>query len=283
MVRKSIIHAATSGGHALLKQAVRAPTQPLKCVTVDVTGTLMGYKGALGDYYCMAAKRAGLPCPDYERMHQGFKVAYKEMDQMYPCFGKIHNVPNQEWWRECVRKAFCEAGYDYTDKEFDAVFLRIYGIFGSSAPYEVYDDVIPFLRWVRAQGIVVGVLSNASYRYRDDILPQLGIKQGEEWDFGVFSGIEGVEKPNPEIFKIALSRAGSNIIPEQALHIGDSLRKDFVPAATLGMHALLLNRFDSKEARAAKETGVPVVTDLRQCQDYIVALREESKASQPIS
>jgi REG-2-like HAD superfamily hydrolase len=239
----------------------------------------MGYKGVLGDYYCMAAKRSGLPCPDYERMHQGFKVAYKEMDTMYPCFGKLHNISNQEWWRICVRKAFCEAGYDYTDKEFDAVFKRIYGIFGSAAPYEVFEDAKPFLRWVRTQGIVVGVLSNASYRYRDDILPQLGLRQGEEWDFGVFSGIEGVEKPNPEIFKIALSRAGDNILPEQALHIGDSLRKDFVPAAALGMHALLLNRFDSKEARAAKENGVLVVTDLHQCQDYITSLQEEAKTS----
>lgn len=73
----------------------------------------------------------------------------------------------------CVR----QAGYDYTDEQFEAVFLRIYGIFGSSAPYEVYADAKPFLRWVREQGIVVGILSNASFRYRDDILPQLGLKQ----------------------------------------------------------------------------------------------------------
>jgi len=70
-----------------------------------------------------------------------------------------------------------QAGYHYTDQEFDAVFRRIYGIFGSSAPYQVFEDAKPFLRWVRAQGIVVGVLSNASYRYRDDILPQLGLQQ----------------------------------------------------------------------------------------------------------
>lgn len=57
------------------------------------------------------------------------------------------------------------------------MFKRIYGIFGSAAPYEVFEDAKPFLRWVRAQGIVVGVLSNASYRYRDDILPQLGLRQ----------------------------------------------------------------------------------------------------------
>lgn len=108
MVRIMFVRAFTSGSHALLKHGVRSRAQPLKCVTVDVTGTLMGYKGVLGDYYCMAAKRSGLPCPDYERMHQGFKVAYKEMDTLYPCFGKLHNISNQEWWRTCVRKAFCE-------------------------------------------------------------------------------------------------------------------------------------------------------------------------------
>ncbi|KAL3622809.1 hypothetical protein CASFOL_031958 [Castilleja foliolosa] len=34
----------------------------LRLVTVDVTGTLIAYKGELGDYYCMAAKSIGLPC-----------------------------------------------------------------------------------------------------------------------------------------------------------------------------------------------------------------------------
>ncbi|KAK9137788.1 hypothetical protein Sjap_008382 [Stephania japonica] len=38
----------------------------LRCITIDVTGTLIAYKGELGDYYCMAAKSVGLPCPDYK-------------------------------------------------------------------------------------------------------------------------------------------------------------------------------------------------------------------------
>ncbi|KAM7530315.1 hypothetical protein LguiB_033725 [Lonicera macranthoides] len=49
----------------------------LRCITLDVTGTLIAYKGELGDYYCMAAKSVGLPCPDYKRMHEGFKLAYR--------------------------------------------------------------------------------------------------------------------------------------------------------------------------------------------------------------
>jgi len=34
----------------------------------------------------------------------------------------------------------------------------------------------------------------------------------------VFSGLEGVEKPNPKIYEIALERS-RNIAPEQTLHI----------------------------------------------------------------
>jgi len=56
----------------------------------------------------------------------------------------------------------------------------------------------------------------------------------------VFSGIVGVEKPDPRIYKIALEMAG-NIAPEEALHIGDSMRKDYTPARSVRMNVLLLD------------------------------------------
>lgn len=86
----------------------------LKCITVDVTGTLIAYKGVLGDYYCMAAKAMNLPCPDYTRMHEGFKVAYTDMTSKYPCFGQGARMPNVEWWRMCVRNSFREVGLSDT-------------------------------------------------------------------------------------------------------------------------------------------------------------------------
>lgn len=73
---------------------------------MDVTGTLLAYKGELGDYYCMAAKAAGLECPDYKRVHEGFKYAYKEMATKYPCFGHAAKMPNVVWWKTCVRDSF---------------------------------------------------------------------------------------------------------------------------------------------------------------------------------
>ena len=78
----------------------------LRCITVDVTGTLIAYKGELGDYYCMAAKSVGLPCPDYKRVHEGFKHAYTEMARKYPCFGHAAKMPNIVWWKTCVRDSF---------------------------------------------------------------------------------------------------------------------------------------------------------------------------------
>jgi phosphoglycolate phosphatase-like HAD superfamily hydrolase len=73
---------------------------------------------------------------------------------------------------------FCQqAGYDYDEETFEKVFRRIYASFGSSAPYVIFPDSQPFLRWVREQGLIVGIVSNAEYRYKDVILPALNLKQ----------------------------------------------------------------------------------------------------------
>ncbi|CAI0375823.1 unnamed protein product [Linum tenue] len=243
----------------------------LRCITVDVTGTLLAYKGELGDYYCMAAKAAGMPCPDYKRMHQGFKVAYTEMARNYPCFGHAAKVPNIVWWKTCVRDSFARAGYDYDEETFEKIFRRIYASFGSSAPYKIFPDSQPFLRWARESGVLVGIVSNAEYRYQDVILPALGLHQGSEWDFGVFSGIVGVEKPDPRIYEIALERAGKDIRPEETLHIGDSMRKDYLPAKKVGMNAVLLDRFNIPDAEEWKKAGAPVFPDLVAVQEYLTS------------
>uniref|UniRef100_A0A7N0T6V4 Haloacid dehalogenase-like hydrolase domain-containing protein 3 n=1 Tax=Kalanchoe fedtschenkoi TaxID=63787 RepID=A0A7N0T6V4_KALFE len=242
----------------------------IRCITLDVTGTLIAYKGELGDYYCMAAKSVGLPCPDYKRVHEGFKLAYKDMATKYPCFGYHTKIPNLVWWKTCVRDSFRKAGYDYDEETFEKIFRRIYSTFGSSAPYSLFPDSQPFLRWARKQGLVVGLVSNAEYRYQDVILPALGLNKGSEWDFGVFSGIEGVEKPDPKIYELALERAGS-IAPEEALHIGDSFRKDYLPPKSIGMHALLLDRFKSAEAQQWRDAGAVVLPDLAASQEWLLS------------
>lgn len=70
-----------------------------------------------------------------------------------------------------------QAGYDYDDETFERIFRRIYSTFGSAAPYSAFPDAQRFLRWLRKEGLVVGIVSNAEHRYRDVVLPALGINQ----------------------------------------------------------------------------------------------------------
>ncbi|KAF8691208.1 hypothetical protein HU200_040328 [Digitaria exilis] len=316
------------GGHHLSPPSSMSPSSSLlsklRLVTVDVTGTLIAYKGQLGDYYCMAAKSAGMPCPDYKRVHEGFKLAYADMSRRHPCFGHAAAMPTAQWWKMCVRDSFARvshprdhqvfAGYEYDDDTFERIFRRIYATFGSSAPYSVFPDAHGFLRWLRGRGLLVGVVSNAEHRYRDVVLPALGLNQvshppmlspplpffamfsssdkwqsyvwsatelkGSEWDFGVFSGVVGVEKPDTRIYEAAMEAAGG-VAAGEALHIGDSLRKDYAPARSLGMHALLLDRFGTEEAGRWRRSGVPVLPDLVVAKEWLVAGAGEEAAEEP--
>ncbi|XP_047076879.1 haloacid dehalogenase-like hydrolase domain-containing protein 3 [Lolium rigidum] len=240
----------------------------LRLVTVDVTGTLIAYRGQLGDYYCTAARSAGMPCPGYTRMHQSFNAAYADMARRHPCFGHASGMPDVDWWKTCVRDSFARAGYVYDDGTFEQIFRRIYSVFGTPAPYSVFPDARRFLRWLRDEKVTVGIISNADHRYRDVVLPALGMNQGSEWDFGVFSGVAGVEKPDRRIYEMALEAAGG-VAPEQALHIGDSMSKDYAPARAVGMHALLLDRFRTADAERWRRAGAPVLPDLVSAQHWL--------------
>lgn len=56
----------------------------------------------------------------------------------------------------------------------------------------------------------------------------------------VISDAVGLRKPRREIFEAVLGRLG--VAPEQALHVGDSLRADVVGAAGLGMRTAWITR-----------------------------------------
>ncbi|MGH2688258.1 MAG: HAD family hydrolase, partial [Actinomycetota bacterium] len=56
----------------------------------------------------------------------------------------------------------------------------------------------------------------------------------------VISGVEGVEKPDPAIFRLAVDRAG--IAPEDAVYVGDHPRIDAAAAEAVGMGSILIDR-----------------------------------------
>lgn len=103
--------------------------------------------------------------------------------------------------------------------------------------YKVFDDAAPLLELLAGYGIKMAVVSNWE-AFLDEMLDGLGI--GRHFEVRVISGIEGIEKPDPEIFRRALERAC--VHPSSVVHIGDDPRSDAEPASKLGMGAIIIDR-----------------------------------------
>ncbi len=95
----------------------------------------------------------------------------------------------------------------------------------------------------------IGLCSNFSHSQTAvSILEQAGL--ASHFAAVVISDAVGLRKPRPEIFEAVLARLG--VAPEQALHVGDSLRADVIGAAGLGIKTAWLTR-RVKDPRAALE------------------------------
>jgi HAD superfamily hydrolase (TIGR01549 family) len=63
-------------------------------------------------------------------------------------------------------------------------------------------------------------------------------------DFIVISEVVGYKKPSKEIFEVALKKA--DVGPSESVYVGDSWSSDVLPALSLGMRAVWLNRYGLK-------------------------------------
>lgn len=121
----------------------------------------------------------------------------------------------------------------------DGLHETLYREFTDLANYALFDDVTPMLSALRRSGAVLGVVSNFE-EWLERLLEQLGVLR--HFDVRVISGLEGMEKPDPRIYRLALDRAG--VEPGEAAFVGDSPEFDIDPPAALGMFPVLIDRRD---------------------------------------
>jgi putative hydrolase of the HAD superfamily len=121
----------------------------------------------------------------------------------------------------------------------DGLAQALYAEFTDLANYRLFDDVPPVLERLHGAGLVLGVVSNFE-EWLERLLEQLDVSR--YFDVRVISGIEGLEKPAPEIFRLALDRAG--VPPERSVYVGDNPLFDVEPPAALGMLPVLIDRRD---------------------------------------
>ncbi len=148
---------------------------------------------------------------------------------------------SHRFWSFLYRRFLADLGIDDAD-----LVARLYEVFSDAASYRLFDDVAPALDELEAGGYRLGVISNFE-GWLEKMLVEMEI--GHRFDVTVISGIAGVEKPDPAIYRIAIEKAG--VEPARSVHVGDSLRTDVEPAASVGINAVLLDRY----ARYPDATG----------------------------
>jgi putative hydrolase of the HAD superfamily len=89
-----------------------------------------------------------------------------------------------------------------------------------------------------ARGLRLACVSNSDGRAELHLV-DTGMRAGLE--FVVDSQLVGVEKPNPEIFRIALRRLG--VAPERALYVGDIRCVDERGSRAAGMQFVLIDPY----------------------------------------
>jgi HAD superfamily hydrolase (TIGR01509 family) len=123
----------------------------------------------------------------------------------------------------------------------------------------VPDEVRPALARLRKLGLCLAVVSNANGTIAD-AFERAGLS--EDVDIVIDSHYEGIEKPDPRLFQIALERAGGRA--ETTIHIGDLFHVDVVGARAAGIRAVLLDA-----AGLYKEYDCPRVGSLTEFVDRL--------------
>jgi putative hydrolase of the HAD superfamily len=167
-----------------------------------------------------------------EALNAGFRAAWKtKRDFDY----------SREAWFDLVRATFGGAAAKLPPEFFPAVYER----FAEPDVWRIFDDVLPTLDALAAQGIRLAAISNWDERL-EPLLRRLDLHRW--FETVVVSCDVRFTKPSSAIFAHALRKLA---LPADAvLHVGDGVAEDFEGAHAAGLGAVLLRRDGGGEAAA---------------------------------
>jgi len=101
---------------------------------------------------------------------------------------------------------------------------------------EVFPYIYEFLKKCKSKNLVISAVTDMQYQIQVRKLEKLNLTK--YIDYLITSEEAGTEKPNKEIFELALSRMGLNV--DEVIMIGDSLEKDIAGANNVGIKPIHL-------------------------------------------
>ena len=199
---------------------------PLRAVLFDLDDTLCDYAGARAERLRRAFSLAPNLAGDQHQFDLDRMIA--ESIEMHP-HGADH-FPELFTRHGCHDPACAARAADwYRSNRFHGLAL--------------FPEAVNALRAARqpagggATRRAIGVVTNGPAEVQQAKVALLGVR--DFVDFVVISGEFGSAKPDPEIFREALRRAG--VSPHEAVYVGDSPEFDMAGARRAGMRAIWVN------------------------------------------
>ncbi|MEA2554497.1 MAG: hypothetical protein QOJ65_2673 [Fimbriimonadaceae bacterium] len=205
-------------------------------ITFDCAQTLLEVSWEPGAFAMECAKHAGLDLDEaaaalYSSLYHGRLREYQEIN--------LTRDPEKcaLFWTQLTSDWLEGLGYDAEWLPRVEEAAAELGLGPESSIFKVYEDVVPCLDRLAADGVRLAVISNWDYSLHH-ILRSLNLY--DRFELVVASLEEGFEKPDPRIFLQTLEKLG--VEPSNAAHIGDNTIDDLNGARNVGMRALLVDR-----------------------------------------
>src|ERR1700719_973852 len=206
----------------------------ITAIFFDAAGTLFYLTETVGHHYALVGSEVGLNLDAHE-LDRAFFVAWEQMPPRVSIDGPRDN-DDKDWWGQLVDLVLNQTAPSLGELDRDNFFEIAYEHFAEAGVWELYPEVLEVLEKLSPR-FQLAVVSNFDGRLRM-ILEQLGVSKFFKHVF--LSSELGADKPDPEIFRRALS-----LIPlaaNEVLHVGDDPERDWTAAAAAGLSIFQLER-----------------------------------------
>ena len=204
-------------------------------VLFDAVGTLIHPEPSVAAAYHAAGLRHGSKL-GLDEVNARFRAAFAAEEAIDAVSGMLRTDEARELrrWRAIVSTTLSDVPAERHDRLFDDLWQH----FARPSSWRAFDDAVPTIERLQAQGIVVAVGSNFDERLLPivaELLPSIPA----EWVFA--SSLVGRRKPSAEFFEHCLTRLGL-ADRRQLLIVGDDADNDVLGPRALGFSALFLDR-----------------------------------------
>ena len=211
---------------------------PIQAVFFDAAGTLFHVKGSVAEIYLRHAEKYGVESTPamLNAVSAAFKRAFQDAPPPAFAVSQPSDIKRCErlWWFDIVHNVFYRAGmFEGFDEYFDEVFHAFEG----TAYWALYPETLSVLKALKEYGVELGIISNFDSRLFT-VLRGLGL--ADFFDTVTISTLAHAAKPSSRIFHCALEKHALD--PDEAIHIGDSVRDDVEGACRAGLRGALVDR-----------------------------------------